>query len=999
MDVTNKQGSLSELLAKMGDFRYDSAALQQIALDYRFDLTQGEIDVLDATNPGVYLMEISTVGAALANNEMNSIYRRVYATLAQSEEDINRHLSDKEDLGRFATPSLTQINLALDLPSILQYAVTDPETGRRRLLIPEDAVFSVGGVDFGIYYPIYINLLHDDAINVLWDTNTENPMYTLTTNELEHVYRTSTESLDDNQGNTYRPDLLDITIPVAQFNRARSYYPLNRGTGFVVEIPFNNRYYFARIFTGNKQTGWSYLHTTHSNQVYNNDSKRATALLSVFDGKLRVEIPQIFFTQGVLGTDLRIDIYTTRGELSMNLGEFSPVNFKATFENANPFTSKFSAPLDNMRSQMVYSRSRVVGGSNGKSYEEMREMAINNSIINNIAITPDQLDIDLKTRGYELVNYRDYITENVYLAARHLPDLILDGNALTVSGGIMLLAASARELTALETVRDNTFRLTIMPSTLYKMTNGVVKLLTDTERKALEGASNTTKIVALNGEVYLYSPFHYLYDMSLDYFGYHGYYLTEPYLKGKFFKDANETTEINAVTTNVELLYTENGYVFNVEVAGNEQIRPLLDSQLLAQLSFVGRHETASAFLNGTFKGRTESGGFVFSFTLESNFDLTQEMKEHFLYFTNFKVNPADSVGKWAKLTQLFTLTYSLTNYAGALAPSNLDAFLGKAFLPADAICITHEELNVRLGVDLTGLFENSRPVSSSVQYELYTQDIPAVWPNDVIKTGPNGETLFTPNPAYPSNPKAPPLLYEYEHRQGDPILEEDGTPRYAHRKGTVKTDGNDKPIISRERTTLFETYLMFFDAKFRFVTEENGKRYGKELPGWIISYIENDILPYRQGMLNLTTVEFYPKKTAGKVTVNVSDNNNVYIDSIQRPVYNIYVEKNVFEDAKLRSSIVRTVKRIATNRIRQTVVSTEDILTEIKSALSDTVITVSGGLLGDDRNLARYTVLNGNDATTIGCELVAQSDGTLRLDDTITVNFFKADKRAGITR
>lgn len=1000
MELTTYSGPLIELQEKIANNKFDPAAIQQVSVDYTFSITKGEVDILDATHPGVLLMEQASVTCAVTNNHIESVTRSLYPTLARTEEDLNRHLSDKENLGRFALPANSQMNYILDVASILQYAVLDPATNTRKLIISEDTIFKVGGVEYGIYHPIIISVLYNESISVLWDTNYQTPMHTLTTNELETLYRTSTQLvLDPATNETFYPDLLDISIPVSQFSRKRTFSPLNRGTGFITEIPFDNKYYFTRVFTGDKTVGWSEMHTTYSNQVYNNDTTRATALLAVADGKLRVEIPQIFFSSGVLGKEVRIDLYTTLGEVNTNLREFTPEEFMLTTTNANPYTSKYSAPLKNLRVSMVYSQAMVTGGNNGKTYEELREEVINNGITNNIPITPEQLDIDLKNLGYELVNYKDYLTENLYLASRPLPDLVIRtptgvSSIVTASYGILLFASSFNELTNLSTVIDNMLRITVTPDTLYKLVNGLVMLQSDEERLALEQASNDDKVTMLNGEQYLYSPYHYVFDNTSNYFEYRGYYLTAPVVNGKFFNDANETTPVNAVTTNISLKYITTGYELLVEVGGTEFIEPLRDDQMNAQLSFVGINERNPTYLTGTVEGRTESGGFVFKFILESNFDLDIH---DYLSLTNFKINEADLTQYWCTLTQDFTLTYSLTNYAGPIDNTNLDDLLGMDFLPFDSICITHETLNLQLGKTLEGLFNSSRPIVGSTKYEYYTEDVVAVYTQDIVRVDESGTIIFTPNPDYPADPLAPPLLYEIEHYAGDPVLDAEGNPTYIHRKGDVILDGTGNPVVSRERVTMFETNLMYIDAKFKYVTEKNGQNYSSTLPDTILAYIENDILPYRAGMLNLTTLDYYPKKTLGKVTVSISKNVTEYINSVQQPVYSVYVPESVYKDTKLRLSIESTVKQIATKHIKQSTFSSEDVLTEIKNNLEGAIITVAGGLLGDKHNLERYTLANGNEATTVGAKLVAQTDGTLKLTDTITVNFYETDPSTGL--
>ena len=571
------------------------------------------------------------------------------------------------------------------------------------------------------------------------------------------------------------------------------------------------------------------------------------------------------------------------------------------------------------------------------------------------------------------------------MAARPLPEITLEDSSVSASCGVLILSASVEELVKLDSVIDNGRRLTVTPKTLYLLKDGVVKYCSDVERKSLEDSDSSDKILTLNQTPYLYSPFHYVYDNSTDYFDCRGYYLDSPVLKNKFFNDMNDTSDLQVSTQLINFNKVEEGWEILLQTKGNTLLRKLGDSNLIPQLFFTGVNEITPAYCNASLVERTEDGEFVFRCVLESNHDINSKDE---LSILNFKISESDTISKTVRLQDTLQVIYTVNDYNGVIGDSKVDALVNLDFVPINSKGLTHESLDVVFGESLEGLFTGYRTISGGVQYLRYEEDVVATHPQDVWKTDSDGKVVYKPNPDYDeSDPTSPPLIGEILHRKGD-VVEIDGVAQYSHRKGDpVKKNG--ELVKLNERKAIHECQLFFLDAKFRYATEKNSIDYANDLPRNILTFLNQDIRPMNKNMLNLNTLQYYPKKSLGQVSVNVSRFNNRVISSTQNPIVNVYVTEATFNNFESRKLIRKSIKEVLVNEIRKVEVNLDTIYQAIREKIEKDVVSFSIEPLGDNHDLNRYTIINPSESTNIGVLLELQTDGTLKLNDTCTVNFF----------
>ena len=170
-------------LANIDRVRTNPAAIQEIALNRLDEITKGLIDVVDASNPFAFLLEAGSVNAAAAMLANETLTRKQYPSVAVTEDDLYLHMSDRDYVGRFATPSRGVFKILMSKDELVrQRAVLTGEGRVRKLTIPRDTQITVAGNAFTMQYPIDIRVMSHGGIQVVYDTSIMSPLQTLETN-------------------------------------------------------------------------------------------------------------------------------------------------------------------------------------------------------------------------------------------------------------------------------------------------------------------------------------------------------------------------------------------------------------------------------------------------------------------------------------------------------------------------------------------------------------------------------------------------------------------------------------------------------------------------------------------------------------------------------------------------------------------------------------------------------------------------------------------------
>lgn len=949
---------------------------QQLALMRLRDIKDGKIDIPDATSPFAFTLENSSVNIAafLEANELST--RRQYPSVSQTVEDIYPHMSDEDYVDRFALPSSTSFYIMIEKKALEKALVLNLATGISQVTIPRNSEFNIEGITFSIQYPIDIKKLNHGGYQVTYNTDQISPLKLLTTNQVENEFVTP------QYGNTF----LRLKIPVEQFWIKSVESTLTSAKIFSKTILFDDSFYYARVFVRNINTNnkWLEIKTTHTDQTY--DPYKATALLKVLPGKLNVFIPQIYFSNGLVSGKIRIDIYQTKGPLSINLGSFNPNSFSAKWLALDDSeVTQEVASFQNISEIVIYSQDIVNNGESELSLDELRARVINNSVgTRNLPITNIQIEDSLERNGFKIVKNVDIVTNRTFLATKDLIKPIDEKLITSAATSTQSLIFTMQELSKHPAVFDNGQRITLTPDVIYNNNNGQLEVVSAAEIANIVNGVPDEAVIKINNANYVYSPFYYCLDATNEDFKVRPYHLDSPSADIRQFLDYNDSTLLEANTQEYHFSKTSFGYKLTVQVKGNDNYRQLQDDRLFAQLYFVPKGEVSKAYINGTFVTRTDDGGAVFTFDFYTRYDLEHVVvsKENYIFLEQFMMNNLINQPVGSKLLQDFNIIYGTFNQiSGGWTPQEIDSHLGQFLLNEFGYAITEEVFRLEFGKYLENLWAGSRSFPALTNYKKYEIDVPATYIEDIFEVDPNTGTIFHLD----GNNN---VYYIEKHKKGDIIYNDDGSINYAHRKGDIIYDSNGKPIPVNDKEIARQVDILIIEGAYYFSTDVSSSTYKTNFVAALVDWIIDDLARLRKQVLEETLIYYYPITNMGNLKVIGENGTTTYIKAGQSFKVRLFVNEQVLRNGDLRNTLTNSTIRTIDSELSNSVVSISDIETKLGKAYGSDVIAVEVSGLGGTANHQVITLIGSGDKLSIKKRATAQSDSKIIVEEDVTVEF-----------
>lgn len=998
----------TDLISLIDRFRNNPTAIQRVILQKLSEMTDGEVTVVDATNPFVFLLEASCCNAAAGMMQSESLTRKQYGSVAQTQEDLYLHMSDKDYLGRFAEPSRTHITILLGYDEIFRKAVVVPNTGGiKKLIVPRHTEITVADMKFTMQYPIEIKIMLHGGLAINYDVDFPSPLYELESN-----------TVDWKISNILGQNYLMIRIPMHQFGIKSVEAQLNSITGFTRSYDFEDQFYYCRAYMrASKSDEWQEIRTTHTDQVYDKDTP--TVVLKVVGTKLGVHIPQIYFNEKTIKDSLRLDIYSTKGPLELQLSNYAPASFSARWiDRDGQDGGKYSAPLNSYSALGIIGLEPVTGGRNELSFETLRDRVINRKLSSStIPITPGQIQTRLEDMGYDRVVNLDNITDRQYLATRLLP-VPTSGLTLSPMGmAINLFKAKLSDLAGIPTISDNGMRVTIKPDTLYRNVDGIVSIVPHAEVLDILNATTTTREEAaeiINSNNFLYSPFHYVLDVNDSEFHARPYRLNSPSVVSKFFREENEAAAIEVSTKSFVVAPnpTGAGYVLVIELQTGPTLRALDNDQIVVQLSYTPPDSNIRQFFQGQLisaidveTNKPVDDRYIYRFDLDTEYDVD---KNHQLIF--------EPMGSTANLTTMFDLVYSVRNVSMPnAAMTDIDLYVDPSpFAPEDLIVgVSHEQITIKFGEYLEHLWARCRSVVGEEEYARYSANVPATYPTDIYLVD-----ELTGNIIIGYNTLTEEITTTKLHSAGDVILNEDGQTAFdawlvsnpgqpqavwwatlsptqqtnystfAHLAGEVILDGLGQPtVIGGARGMVRHVDMFFLDGKYYFATDEATVEYRDDCIETLMTWITDDMESISSGLINRTELFFYPKSSVGKLVVMVGAEEKATIDAEQAFSVVYYLTNDAYQNLDLRKSLEKSTGQTLVQALSQKTISSSDIVAKVKAIVGNDVISFEvRGLAGDA--YSTISMLDNSMRPSLAKRVVALSNKTLAVQDAVSIEF-----------
>lgn len=959
----------------------------RLSLDLLEKLTDGEVIAVDASNPFVYALEMGAIATNVGLVQSEALANRLYPSMAKTQEDMYLHMADADYIGRFATPGVGVVGFVMPFEDLLGKSVPlNDGSGARGLIIPRHTSVTIGTYTLTLLYPIVIKVLYNNTLNIYMDLTSANPVYKPSTNIIKWQVAVQ---------DTVKWIVLDVPAP--QVKIASHIIQITSYTGYSKQFSFEDEFCHARAFIRNTSGQWVEIHTTHQEQVYN--PNQPTVCLKVLNRTLDVYIPQIYFRNGGIAGNLRVDIYTTRGVVSEDLTTFDAASPKIKLLDLDMPLTNYSTPLNKFTALMAIPRTTIEGGSAPITFTELlNRIKTRSAYTDGLPITTSQLSSLLRDKGFELNARLDNVTMRQYTATR---DIAPPQNLSTVTGlgcSIQLVHFTIGDLEVNPIIFDSTRRATIKPSDLFKQNHGGVEVLSQLERDALVSlAERSPDAISsiVNNEQYYFTPYHYILDMGLRTFGARPYFMTSPKPDTRYVFQQNASLGLNIRSGNYGVEYTDTGYRISVTLEENSTLNVLTADQLTLQLSFVMADTQARGFINGelvstidSMTGRPIDDRWMYTFDIVSNFDIDQQHM--------FDVGGVDLR---CGLVQEFDLVYIVKEYVPAgVMMTDIDVIIAKDKIPnyesgAEYYGATQEKLVITFGKYLDRLWSRTRTVVVEGEYQRYDRDIYEYWHTDIYERDASGHVVIT------IDPNTNMIVLNKIHSVGDPVLDNAGNHVIRYHKNDLILDQDNRPIPVKDIAELAREIDMFLvDGRYYFATEPTTTAYMDSSLNTIAGWIGNDLADAANRCLERTDIYFYPKMSSGMIDVIVGDGEMVHLKADQSIKVKYILRKEKFRNSEIRENLIKKTPSMLIEAFRSVQVANNGILTVgdirsyVKNLVGGDVVDVRiSGFLDDEFEAALSSDVSA--LPTLGKRLVPLSNLTLQVQDDVDVDFAVLDQ------
>lgn len=944
-----------------------------MALDEIHDRLEGTKVIADPNSPFCHLLEFGSSINSMVIQAVEEKFPLLYAQRAQTMEDLFMHMSDYDYLRLFATPASGTLRMAFPKKYLTDNAL-DYNENYKQVTIPKDTVFMVGKYPFGIYYPINILINnYTNTFTAVYDTNYTNPLFTLSKNIVEK-YDFTYGSLD----------YVVIDFPIYQFAKSTVDTIIDSSLGFTQTYTYNNQFYAVRVF--NVVNG-EYQEMRQSLNTITYDLTTPTVYLQVMQDthKLRITVPQIYFDNGMMGTKLSVEIYTTLGPLDIDTTNIPNSNIRADFALKSRNTTNYSAILKSLPFDTIISLNgnKIIGGSNAVTLETLRKRVVYDNLIQSVPITETDVEVYLEDNGFYVKKYKDNVTDRIYYAYRVLTD---------TSGGIVPSMTAQMRMTDIYLsdaytgfLRQSDGSITVLPTTLYRYnddTNDVVPLNID-ELTLLNNMDKQELADTLNNNTYLRSPFHMRYDLDADFPHATSYNLMTPSIENFVYVTENYNISSKIMTYDATVEHVNDGiggYDVYLSVSKTDDLGDVPEENILIYV-FTKTSEGYTIGIPVEYVEPMESR-YLYKFHIDTNYHLTENDE---IFITNFQNENYNLSEHSVSLTNEYYLVHLIhrgvlegVNYSPA--PQSVSNGVPDTYLE-NYVALTRQYLTISLGHALNDVVNNNVELSvSGAQYATWEYDVPAYYENDVYARTETGEYQYTIS----DNGNIELIL---EHAAGDPMVDERGNPVYEHRKGDVRYSANGEPILADPASMIYYTDMMFIDAKVFASERANEMNFASQLPQTLESYFDT-IRTIQDQLLERTMLYFKAVRTAGTATFNMGDGATSQQNIEMAFRIRCYVPSYIKQDTAVQQIITDNICAAIEKNIQTKNINMMDIFAQVKNKLTDYIeyFTLLG--INEDITNQTFVILDEDAQPSLRRRLVLTEDNILSLEKSLDIEF-----------
>ena len=937
-------------IQELNQYILDPSKSISFVLDRMSEDSNNKLSFQDPTHPAINILEASAFMASACLNKINTSLRDVFPVLANSNENLYKHISDADIIGVSSSPSTISVVFYIKKIDIEQLGVK--YDGFRKCAIPLYTNIKVDNIDFTLLNRINIFLFDNGKIDIEQELSPGGL-------GIDSIFRLESLVTVEEEA-----EWVVFETLVKQVKRSVIEESIISGKKFEKSIPISNgeRFHFTEVYAINSDDSRIKLETVYNDQVFNKNTP--SIFVKFLDGELVYDLPMIYQAEGILNSKLEIILYTTKGEMSLPTEILENNKFEIKLGET---TDLEASSIENINKFCV-SRGMATYGNNGKDMAEIKNSVIFNTTGKiSTPITTAEFKDAASREGFFLEIIRDTVTTRNFVVNRALPEPTM--SSVKTKADILNNQVSIQldEASNYNNISISNNDIVLKANSLFKYKNGIVSMLTNLEVFNLEKMPRKNLIAYLNENEIFYNPFTYIIEKDAKIIKSRVYNLNNPKLVNLKVSAKNNYVSVKVNIVAMDVLQTKDGYTVRFKVSGNDDfnnLRPaFVKAQLKIQLNNAMEYVyfTESLFIDG-------ADNKYFIFNINSN--LMIDSDNGISVLNGNSLITTKTIGISGKM---FIDIYSIDNQiVKDINHSSMDDKImieDKEFLNV----LTLEELDYTFGQELKYIWNNVINFYTNRKFKKHTEDSFARYQNDVYEYCEETESIFWPVRDLGGN------ITRYEERilnkKGDIIEDIDGNKVYAFRKGDYVTDENGNLILDGTSGIVRAVDVLMIDYKFK-VAGKDYPNYTKEFTNTIVTWINNAITTLNKSSLDQTLIQFKSNKNIGTVKLISNGLTSVH-NSIVIPNVVLYLNSSLAITADIVKMFKDTIGKILHKHIESRSFTISDIRNNIITELGSNVLGVKiSKITNDDREIV--TVAENSNVFTLSKELFIDNDNNI---------------------
>jgi hypothetical protein len=934
----------------------------------------GNTIIADPNTPFCHLLEFGSSISASVINDINEKFPALYPKRARTMEELYAHMSDFDYLRMYSTPAQAQLRMMLPKKYLQDQAVSYNEN-YSKLSIPRDTVFIIGKYTFGLYYPINILInKYTNTFTVVYDTTETNPLHLLDKNVI-NKYDITYSGLD----------YLVMDFPIYQFAKSSIVEPLVAETGFTKKLNYNDDFYALRVFNYRNGT-YTEMSQTQSHTVYDISNPTVQVQVLPDEKKVKLIIPQIYFDEGIMGSKLLIELYTTVGSLNIDTTSMNTTNIGIIYNVDARSDPIYTLPFKNIPFENIVqiSSTHIAGGTNAITVDELRKRVVNDTLHDKVLITEKELTTYLEDNDFYVKKSLDNVTDRIYNAYKVIrdsngsvipslqTDLFFKGDFSTTDEYSSFLYHGS----------DNS--VTILPAALYRYDEdgNCAVPLTDTEINNLSNLTKEELINKLNTNHYLKNPYYLRISTDREFPRADTFDLQRPTINRTIFVEDNYELASKLLSFGATVTHdTVGNYNVTFTVTRSDDLINVSPSDIViyAMVKSNAGKWVGTECTYVTTDSNTKLDTYTFNIPTNYRLTLNNEIGVTYISTDSVHVEPEHLIN----LTSDFHLVFMVNRY---VLPSVTDATETLMegvpdYIKVLNVGISRQYFNITLGTCLNDVIKNNIEISVNKQtYATYDVDVPARYEQDVYAVDENGYIQTTVNDDGT-------LGVTKLHEVGEVITKDNGQIVYAHRKGDYIRDDNGELIVIVDKELTYFIDMMFIDAKMFFSSRRAELDFQSNvysLLGGYLSVIRN----IKEELLERTNIYFKCVKSIGTAKINLGDGLTGTEDIEMSFRIVCYVPSYVKKNEDIQKSITDMTCSAIENAINSKTISMLDIFESVKSKMSDYIDHFDLLGINNSVNLQTFVILDEDSQPSIRRILILTDDKVISLKKQIDITF-----------